>query len=71
MRKLFAGSLVLTCLLSLPCQAFEDPAVRHLEDAGGMLGVANRDNLVSNPGKFRVPDEQLHFPWLFESPFCA
>ncbi|MBO51530.1 MAG: hypothetical protein CMJ69_12190 [Planctomycetaceae bacterium] len=68
MRKLFAGSLVLTCLLSLPCQAFEDPAARHLEDAGGMLGVANRDILVSNPGKFRVPDEQLHFPWLFESP---
>ncbi len=38
-----------------------------LEETGGRLEVAERDVLISNPGTHGIPDEQLHFPHLYES----
>ena len=35
-------------------------------DAGG-LSIVRRDSLLSNPGRYGVPDEQLHYPYLYES----
>ena len=37
-------------------------------DAQDGLELARRDVLLSNPGTYGIPDEQLHFPWLYESP---
>ncbi len=37
------------------------------EEPGGSLHTVKRDVLISNPGKYRIPDEQLHFPYLYES----
>ncbi len=66
--KPYFVSLVLICHLSLPRAADADPTAKQFEDSGGVLRAVKRDVLISNPGKYRVPDEQLHFPWLFESP---
>ena len=33
----------------------------------GTIELVNRDVLLSNPGVYGIPDEQLHFPFLYES----
>ncbi|MAV38497.1 MAG: hypothetical protein CMJ59_23925 [Planctomycetaceae bacterium] len=38
-----------------------------LETAQGRLRLVARDILISNPGTYGIPDEQLHYPWLYES----
>ena len=38
-----------------------------LQTAGGRLQLSKRDVLISNPGIYGIPEEQLHFPWLYES----
>lgn len=63
-----SASVVMACLLSFPISAFADPGAQQIEDSSGVLRSIQRRVLISNPGKYRVPDEQIHFPWLFESP---
>ena len=36
-------------------------------DIGGTIELVRRDVLLSNPGRHAIPDEQLHFPFLYES----
>ncbi len=36
-------------------------------DARGRLELVRRNVLLSNPGTYGIPDEQLHFPYLYES----
>ena len=38
-----------------------------MKGSAGKLEVVRRDTLLSNPGQYRIPDEQLHFPYLYES----
>ena len=33
----------------------------------GTIELVRRDVLLSNPGLYGIPDEQLHFPFLYES----
>ena len=33
----------------------------------GTIELVRRDVLLSNPGVYGIPDEQLHFPFLYES----
>ena len=44
------------------------PSGSKLEVPEGSLQIVQRDLLISNPGEYQIPDEQLHFPYLFESP---
>ena len=37
------------------------------EDMEGTIKLVRRDVLLSNPGLYGIPDEQLHFPFLYES----
>lgn len=62
--NVLAAGLILSAITA----ALGDPGEKRLEDSGGVLRAIKRDVLISNPGKYNVPDEQLHFPWLFESP---
>ena len=36
-------------------------------DIGGTIELVRRDVLLSNSGRYAIPDEQLHFPFLYES----
>ena len=37
------------------------------EDMEGTVELGRRDVLLSNSGLYGIPDEQLHFPYLYES----
>ena len=37
------------------------------EGGAGKLKIIRRDILLSNPGQYAIPDEQLHLPYLYES----
>ena len=67
MRTVFIA-LATIWILPVFAAVFADPGEKKLEDSGGILRTVKRDVLISNRGKYKVPDEQLHFPWLFESP---
>ena len=43
-----------------------EPGTKLLSQKGA-LKLVKRDVLISNPGRYRIPDEQLHFPYLYES----
>ena len=69
-------AVAVVALSGLPCWTRPAPAAdpfttaepgQGLEEPGGSLELVKRDLLISNPGKYRIPDEQLHFPYLFES----
>ena len=38
-----------------------------LDNACSRLELARRDVLLTNSGRYAIPDEQLHFPYLYES----
>ena len=38
-----------------------------MRDIGGTIELVRQDVLLSNPGRYAIPDEQLHFPFLYES----
>ena len=38
-----------------------------MNGAEGAIKLVRRDVLLSNPGRYGIPDEQLHFPFLYES----
>ena len=67
MRTVFIA-LATIWIVPVFADVFADPGEKKLEDSGGILRAVKRDVLISNRGKYKVPDEQLHFPWLFESP---
>lgn len=63
--RIHVSSLLVFALAAPYCGA--QPTGTRLEESGGSLQTVKRDVLISNSGKYRIPDEQLHFPYLFES----
>ena len=59
------GCFVGIALADTPYTA--SPPGTKLEEPEGSLQIVTRDLLISNPGKYGIPEEQLHFPYLFES----
>jgi len=57
---------LLSCLL-IATMAFGAEPLAATRQGGSGLEVVARDILLSNPGEFGIPDEQLHFPYLYES----
>ncbi len=43
------------------------PSILPGVEARVRLEVVRRDVLISNPGTYKIPDEQLHYPYLYES----
>lgn len=59
MTPFFASSAI-ACLLSFSMPIIADPGGKQLVDSSGALRAVQRYVLISNPGTYRVPDEQLN-----------
>ena len=55
------------CLYKLAAFLLVAPSLLPGVEARGRLEVIRRDVLISNPGTYKIPDEQLHYPYLYES----